>query len=368
MKILHVFHHYRPYRGGVEKVIEGLNRNLKKKGHECTVLCLNRNPGKKERLKAIEEFDEASVERIGFANLHYYKLAPFSLKRLKEFDVVHVHGLGFFADYLALTRLLHNKPLILSTHGGIFHTKDISFIKKAYFNLIGRLALKQFAKVVAVSSNDLKLFRKIVPEKKLVLIENAIDFEKLQKTKSNPETNNFLFVGRLSKNKGLKELLKAFAVVKKEKPDFMLRIVGREFDLTKKELQKEINELGLEKNVMLLGEVTDKELDEAYGISGIFVSASSYEGFGISTVEAMAAGLIPILNDIPSFREFVSGGNGFIADFSNSGKAAETILQTMELDRKERKELSRKARSFARGFGWEEKAKQHIRVYEGAAA
>ncbi len=367
MRILQVFHHYKPYRGGVERVIEQLNKNLNAKGFECSVLCLDRNPGSSERLPARQRFDEALVERIPFLDMRYYKLAPFNLKRLQGFDIVHVHGLGFFADYLAMTKPLHKKPLVLSTHGGIFHTKGISFIKNVYFSLWNRLAIKAFSKVIAVSRNDLELFKRIAPEKKLALIENPVNVEELAKLKSRPEENNFLFVGRLSKNKGLSQLLEAFALVKKQQPVFTVRIVGKEFDISIAELEKEISRLGLEENVKLRGEVSDKQLLQDYAISGVFVSASNYEGFGISAVEAMAAGLIPVLNDIQAFKGFVkSGENGFIVDFSDSRKAAKEILRVMKLGKSERKRLGRNAQRFASGFGWKEKIKDYIAEYESA--
>ena len=54
-----------------------------------------------------------------------------------------------------------------------------------------------------------------------------------------------------------------------------------------------------------------------------FVSASRYEGFGLSLVEAMSAGLIPIVNSISSFDPIISSAAiGSVTDFSNSDNAA----------------------------------------------
>ena len=104
-------------------------------------------------------------------------------------------------------------------------------------------------------------FSKELPrKKKLALIENPVNVEELAKQQSKPETNNFLFVGRLSKNKGLQQLFEAFALVKKQQPGFTLRIVGKEFDISIAELEKEIRRIGLEKNVELRGEVNEMEL------------------------------------------------------------------------------------------------------------
>jgi len=202
---------------------------------------------------------------------------------------------------------------VLSTHGGIFHTKNHSLLKKIYFNLWCRLTLTAFDKVIAVSAQDFETFKKIVPERKLVLIENPVAVEMLSKIPRKPVPNSFLFVGRLSKNKGLENLLNAFAEVKKDGENFSLNIAGKPFDLSKKQVQEMVSAKDLNEKVKVLGMVSEKELLEFYSESEFFVSASEYEGFGISAVEAISAGLIPVLNSIPPFKTFVSDKKtGFI--------------------------------------------------------
>lgn len=363
MRVLHVFHHYRPCIGGIEKVILELNRQLQRQGHECSVLCLNRCSAGKVQLPAKENFPEAKVERISFINLGFYKLAPFSFGRMKEFDIVHVHGLGFFADFLAIKKIFHGKKMVLSTHGGIFHTARLSLLKKIYFFAWCRLVLRAFDKIVAVSEQDKLLFGKIVPKERIALIENGVEVKKFSNFQGNPAKNELLFVGRLSKNKGLKELLVAMKAVK-GKRDFKLRVIGSDFDFSREQLRKEINGLGLGSNVEVLGEVDEKELMDAFKKSGVFVSASQYEGFGISAVEAMAAGLVPVLNDIPAFRALVANGeNGFIVDFGNSERAGQEIARILGLPEKERKRLGGNARKSAARFDWGAKARAYEKVY-----
>ena len=364
MKILHLSHHYKPCLGGVEKVVEELCSNLKKHGQNCSVFCLNRCHNEKKMLAVKESFKEAEVERLEFANLKYYKFAPFRLNRLKEFDLVHVHGLGFFADFLAITKFLHRKPLVLSTHGGIFHTKNGSLLKKAYFGLWGRVLTRFFDKIIAVSQHDAELFSKIASTKKISVIENGINFEKFSSVKGAQDSKTLLYFGRLSKNKGLTELIEAFALVCEKNPGTKLIIAGQDFDRLLPSLKKKVKGLGIEGKVLFKGEVTDKQLLNLMGQAGTFVSASQYEGFGITTIEAMAAGLVPVLNAIDSFKKFVKPGqNGFIADFSNKGEAAKQIELALKLGAVERKRLVGNAKKFAAGFDWESKAREHIKIY-----
>ena len=362
MKIVNLSHRFWPCIGGVETHVMQLCKELNAKGIWAKVVCLNKCPNSSKRLLGKERHDGIKIERVGFLDLGVYRIAPGAIGKVKGFDVVHVHGIGFFSDFFALFKLFHRKRLVLSTHGGIFHTKRHLLLKKIYFNIWCRLTLMAFDRVIAVSAQDFETFKKIVPKKKLVLIENPIEVKKQQGTK--PKGNGFLFVGRLSKNKGLNDLIETFAIVKKEIPKVKLRIVGGDFDLSRQELEKKVLKLGLEKNIEILGHVSGKELERNYTASGISVSASKYEGFGISSVEAMSKGLIPILNDIRPFRAFVKDGeNGFVVDFENWKKAAEKIVTVSRMSNAEKGRIRKNARVFAQGFSWKKNIAKFEKVY-----
>jgi len=365
-KIVHVSHRYWPCLGGVETHVRELCEKLAADGVKSRVVCLNKCPNSGNELKASEKVNGVKVERVGFWDLGFYKIAPGVFGKLGKADTVHVHGIGFFSDFLALTRPFHGKRLVLSTHGGIFHTNRKSFLKRAYFFGWCRLALRTFDKVIAVSKTDYKLFAKILPKKKLELIENPIDLKKFTSLKGKKRDKSFLFVGRLSKNKGLKGLLRCFAEVKASRADFSLSIAGKEFDLSVKELREEARKLGIAEQVNVLGQVSDKRLLELYAKSEFFVSASEYEGFGISAVEAMASGSIPLLNNIAAFKRFVKDReNGFIVDFSKKKKAAAIVLEAIWLGQGEKRKLRENAKEFAEGFSWKKGIKSFEKAYKG---
>ncbi|MDD5148091.1 MAG: glycosyltransferase family 4 protein [Candidatus ainarchaeum sp.] len=361
MRIVHVFHHFAPCKGGVETVILQLSKQLQPR-HSCRVVCLNKCPKGRETLGKKETIEGIEVTRIPFLNLGFYKFAPCIGKELKNTDVLHVHGVNFFSDFLAVTSFLHRKPMILSTHGGIFHTNKKSLFKKAYFFGWNRLALKAFKKIVCVSKNDFELFSKMVKKEKLALIENGIDFEKFS-GKNGKRRNSFVFVGRLSRNKRIDNLIGCFAVLGK-KQDFELHIVGPDFDNLVESMKKKAEEAGIGKNVFFHGEVPEKRLVELMQSAEFFVSASEYEGFGLTALEAMAAGCIPVLNNIDSFRNFVKNAeNGFIAEFEKNNEAAERISGVMRLAPGRRKEIAQKAAKTAEEFSWKKKALEYEKVY-----
>lgn len=361
LSIVHASHRFWPCIGGIESHVKQLCENLNDKGIETKVVCLNKDHNSSQRLPKSEKVNGIKVERIEFLDLGFYKIAPGIIRCLKDNNIIHVHGIGFFSDFLAVTKPLHRKKLILSTHGGIFHTNSRSLFKRAYFYGWNRLALKAFDKIIAVSKPDLKLFKTIANDKKLVLIENPIEIDGNKKIRK-PKTNSFLFVGRLSKNKGIANLLKAFAEARRENKEFFLNIAGKEFDLSKKEVEAIATKIGIQKNVKVLGKVSEKKLAKLYSESEFFVSASQYEGFGITVIEAMSSGLIPILNDIPAFKRFVAEKNGVVVDFDSSEKAGRAITKAMKMDNREKRKIENNAIEFAKGFSW----KNNIGKFEQA--
>ncbi|MBU0636029.1 glycosyltransferase [Candidatus Micrarchaeota archaeon] len=171
-----------------------------------------------------------------------------------------------------------------------------------------------------------------------------------------------MFVGRISRNKRINELLNVFAILKERGIDFELRIVGGDWEKILPELQTLAQSLGIQKKVFFLGEISDKKLIEEYGRARFFVSASRYEAFGISTVEAMAAGCVPIVSDIPSFRDFIANTNaGFLVDFTQHSQTADIIEKTLKTDCRP---LMKNARLRARDFSWEARIASWKSLYQ----
>ena len=106
----------------------------------------------------------------------------------------------------------------------------------------------------------------------------------------NEDTNpakRILHVGRLSYQKNQTFLVKAFALIAKENPDWLLTLVGE--GEKRAEIERLINDSGLDEQVELVGAVTD--VDEWYRDSAFLAFPSLWEGFPNALVEAFRQGL-----------------------------------------------------------------------------
>ncbi|MEM4598508.1 MAG: glycosyltransferase family 4 protein [Candidatus Diapherotrites archaeon] len=347
MKIVHITHHFWPCIGGVESSIEALCSELIKKGHDCKVICLNRCGNSKEKLPKREKHDCIDIVRVPFFDLGIYKIAPQAIRHSKDADVLHIHGIGFFSDFFLLTKIFHRKPVVISTHGGIFHTGK-NLLKRIYFYFWCRAILRLADKVVAVSENDLKQFQEILPQSKLEQITVPFDLKGFKPGKK--DKNTFIFVGRLSKNKNVPTLISVFAIVSK-KSNATLYIAGEEFDEKIKDLKELVKKESAEGRIEILGRCSDKKLKEMLSKCDFFISASSHEGFGISAIEAMRSGCIPVLSKIPTFESFVDNGkNGYIVDFSEKELAISKLSEIMRITEAEKKRKRNNAIAYSNSF------------------
>jgi len=364
MKVLQVVRQYKPAVGGLETFVSELATHLQEGGVETEVLTLNRNFADGTALASQSVEEGINVRRISYFGSKRYPIALSTIQYLKQFDLIHVHAVDSFVDYLSILKPFHRKPIILSTHGGFFHTKNQEKLKEYYFKTITKMVLKNVNKVIACSNNDANIFEKIT-KNNMELIENGINVEKYQQIKHRKCTkNHFITVGRFSKNKRIDLLLELISNLSDEFPDIKLRVVGRDYDGLKDHYHSLINRLGISEHVEIIEGASDDELLELMADSQYFVSASEYEGFGLSALEAMAAGRIPVLNRIPSFVKMINDEkNGYILEFQSMEKAvkkAKTILGSSNND-----VLIEQAIAYSESYSWKTVVKGFQEVYEG---
>ncbi|ELK48578.1 glycosyltransferase family 4 protein [Halobacillus sp. BAB-2008] len=363
MKVLHIVRQYRPAVGGLENFVSELAAHLNENGVEVEVLTLDRNFSDHTPLPPYSIENGIQVRRIPYFGSKRYPIAPSTLKYVSQFDLIHIHAVDAFIDLMAVLKPFHRKPIILSTHGGFFHTKKQQRLKHYYFHTITRMIMKKVNKVVACSNNDFDLFRKITPDN-LKLIENGINVEKYSRISDRRGTRNHLItVGRFSSNKRVDLLLELIHRLKGEFQDVKLSIVGKDFDHLRPEYEALIDRYDIQEHVEIIEDATDKELLDAMSASEYFISASEYEGFGLSALEAMAAGRIPLLSDIPSFNKMIDEEkNGHIIDFQDMDAAADKVSSILRQADKER--LIHSSMAYANGYSWDEVVKDFQSVYE----
>jgi alpha-1,3-mannosyltransferase len=363
MKILQLTRQFLPSEGGIESVVEGLSCALQQKGHTVRVATLRSLFATGEMAPARSVEAGLTVRRMRHWGPKRYPVAPAALAEIRGYDLVHIHAIDFFVDYLSLLRLLHRIPLVVSTHGGIFHTKWASRFKQMYFNTITRMSLGGVGAVVCVSQQDREKFEEIVPPQRIRLIENGANIDRFWSLKKKVEPGVILGISRLVENKRVNKVLEAMAPLKDRYPQMRLEWAGADYSGIRASLEQRAAELGIGDRVRFHGATSREELYRLLERAQMFVSASAYEGFGLSTIEAMSAATVPVVTAVGAHPDVIEHGvSGFLTD-PDATELSACIEHVLTMSSEDTTAMGEAARATTRRFSWSEIAPQYEQLY-----
>lgn len=360
MRILHVVRQFAPAVGGLESYVRSMVGRQQALGHECEVLTLNKVfHGGQGTLPSEDVIDDIKVKRVGFVGFRRFFLPLVNPSYFSKFDIIHVHNTDVFYDYVAALSFFIKTPIFATTHGGFFHTTNFSLIKKLYFNTITRFSSARYHTLFAISGNDFKNFQGV--NDNIVMQPNAIepmgDFIS--------EGSDFVYLGRLAKHKKVDLLIEAHArLVKDHGSTAKLHIIGPAWDVSIEELAAQASKLGIADQVVLHGVMAPADMPSVLRQCGYFVSASTYEGFGMSMLEAMSVGLIPYVQPNEAFKELIGLASvGACVRFDAPEEAAVAIAAGISGVTKDQRQ---KAQDFAALYSWDKLVNSSLQSYADA--
>ncbi len=179
---------------------------------------------------------------------------------------------------------------------------------------------------------------------------------------------SILWFGRFSQNKRIDRLIDFMSSLTSGDPEWRLRIAGRPDDLRLEDVKGLVQEKGLEDVVEVVAYPSDEKLKSLMGDSSFVAAASDYEGFGMTPIEGMSAGLFPLLSDIPPFRRLIGRtGLGMRLDFANPDQAAATLLKKVSALAAGYAEQRFACMQAARAYDWECVSQEVAKLYIAAS-
>jgi glycosyltransferase involved in cell wall biosynthesis len=310
VKILQLISSGGPY--GAEAVVKNLAVYLKRLGCDSQVgLFLNsRNP----HLELAESLSRegVSVEVFqcrGRFDLHTLRSIR-SYIRSEQIDICHTHG--YKADLFGMAATRGLGTAVMTTRHMSVDEHELGAALRLYC-VADKIAARYFGKVVAVSDPIATTLRRWgVPRNKLSLVTNGADLTAFEGAapKVGPRTGKVVgFVGRLTEQKGVFELVEAVNRILRGFPEVKLVMVGEGPD--RQRLETRIAALGMEHSVELLGALAQSEMPSAYASFDIVALPSYNEGLPMSLLEAMASGCAVVasrVGAIPSVIEHEQSG------------------------------------------------------------
>lgn len=184
-------------------------------------------------------------------------------------------------------------------------------------------------------------------ESRVHAIWNPVSIERFSQPADQSFTNGrpyILSTGADRPAKNLAKLIQAFALLRERFPDYCLVLAGQlrsadqVWDRKSPQIDAEtpstvdlVNHLGLTKDVIVTGFISDEQLGSLYRGASLFVLPSLFEGFGMPAVEALALGTPTLVSDLPVLREVTLNGAHFIENPHDEHEIAARIADVLRI-------------------------------------
>ena len=370
MRVALVGDEYYPDIGGVAHYSFELSLQLVKLGIEAVVIT-HAHPGQPE----VEEIAGVKIRRVQGLVLNdpHRAVSPLLFRRChkyildRRFDVVH--GLDIYSTMAQMViRFAHKHriPCVITCHTAMGSPFSI-FLQRCM-----GLTPSKADRLIAVSRASARFSCLLgFPEKRITVVQHGVDlscfngeidaFAMRQELGISDEPLVVTAV-RLIKRKSPDLLISAFARVLKVVPGAKLVIAGsgREKD----NLSRQIQSLDITNSVFMVGRLTKEKVAQLMAAADVFVLSSKGESFGLSLLEASAAGVPVVCSNAGGVPEiFQDGFNALLyppGDDNAMAKAIICLVQNKELAKK----ISANAVETASKFTWEMTAGRTLQVYE----
>lgn len=387
MKIAFITFEYPPFvQGGAGVYAENITKELTRLGHEVHIITPRVSGSEKCKIS-----NGIFIHGINFINKPLLSAPSYWIglrsqfkiieKNVGGFDIVHGNAVSDFS----LTKKIVNVPRIITVHHlarDVLEVINPTFLSRVK-NLGGEIGMTPFIEKICIERANKIITVSEYTKRKLVSLYN-ISLRKIEVIYNGCGKKNFrfsenekddvkekynisndkpvlLFVGRVDdKRKRLDFLLKAFEIVL-SKIDANLVVVGSG---NKEPYKRLSSSLGIGENAIFTGYVDDLTLRKFYSICDIHVVPSRLEGFGLTILDAMAAGKPVVATNVGAIPEIVKNGeNGILVglgDVDGMSKAICTFLH----DEKLAENIGERNVNYVKErFSWAKSAKEIERLY-----
>lgn len=241
-------------------------------------------------------------------------------------DIINVQHIWILSSIASK----YNIPMVVTSHG----TDIIGYNNWDRFHRYSQNTVEKAKRIITISDSNHEqvegIFGKI--QEKMVCISNGYDQEIFYKNNCNREqilkelginksyNKVLLFSGKLVEVKGVDILLKAAKIYEKE--DILTIISGE--GILHKELEEMSKQLEL-KNVVFIGNQSQKMLSKLYNIADATILSSRYEGLPLTVLESLACGTPVVVTSIDSMEKFMKEEFGIIVEKENPNALAEGV-------------------------------------------
>ncbi len=335
MKILQVTPFFGEQFGGTERFCYNLSRQLVNRGHQVDVYTSRTIPTtpKHEIVEGVQVFRFYTPTVI-------WQINPIAIMFQKllnvKYDIIHIHSHLYFASnqtFLAKiirTTFSSYPPVVLHLHGGLGAPPSMGIsswqrvIKNVFDKTLGAISMRSANHIIAQSQADANKAAHLYPcvRNKTTIILNAIDLSAFPPFSNRiPNNHQLLFVGDLEHWKGVSSLIEAMRLLKKQKENFSLKIVG--VGSLSEGLQRGSDGLDVE----FLHQQPHAVIPKLMAQSFACILPSLWEGIPTVGLEAMASGTPFIGTNVGGIPEIITNNEtGMLIESNSPAQLVNAIL------------------------------------------
>lgn len=348
MRVLHVSNVYSSIEGGGQGLAVSLLAAAQAPFADVTVFTTDRSA-------SLE--NDRHAHGFSVKDFHSFGRWNFSLdfmmqvrRRVREFDIVHIHGLwNFPGSITGLACMASDKPYLLTPHGTLNEwAVGYHFYKKLpYWLLLDQRVVHSVRRLHFTSQEERIQAERWIKKTRFEVVPLGLDLQPFLKIievgkfrevhKILPNTPLILFLGRIHPIKGLENLIRAMSSIKKHLNSPILILAGEGASSYVGSLRLLVDQLGLEQNVKFIGNISGQAKLELLRDSDVCILPSHSENFGFAAIEAMAAGCpLVISRGVNIARDLEIADAAWLAfpEPEDLAKAVVSALTDLELRKK----------------------------------
>src|SRR3989344_2967644 len=297
-----------PSSGGAEILTHEIAKRWVKLGNQVTLFSSSfPNSKKEEKVDGVKIIREGHPDaRFLFSSVHFLAFKYYK-NNVGKFDVVvdEIHGLPFFTPWYVKEK----KVVLICEVAGDLWVKMFG----PFFGLLGRVIERIYLQFVykdipyLTISNSTKeeLIKEGVNSKNITVLPMGLTIPKSLKKYEKEKNPTLIFVGRLSKSKGIEDAIEALRQVSKTYTKTKLWIVGGGDENYKKFLKKMAKKLDVYDRITFWGFVSEEKKFELMGRAHLLLHASVKEGWGLVVIEAASQATPSIVYNVSGLRDSV---------------------------------------------------------------
>ncbi|MHA1781095.1 MAG: glycosyltransferase family 4 protein [Candidatus Thorarchaeota archaeon] len=276
-------------------------------------------------------------------------------------EVLHVHTNSGSTEAILPFFKKSLPPLITTFH---LAYADGSTLQRVVFDLGWKMSMsyiKRYDHVILVDPSQKRwAIQYGLPEEKISVIRNGVDIDLFRPAAIQPDDDyiDFVFVGRLSPDKGVDILLDAFKKYHKENKKTRLVLVGDGI------LKYSLDNYEDGESIHWVGTVPHSHIPSILRKADAFVIPQNIGGLGMSVLEAMSCGLPVITTAVGETKRLVNANAGILIEPNNVDAVVDAMRQISE-DEKGRRKIGREARKrIKKHYSWKAQIEMVEDVYK----